>query len=89
MAVGAVARLRFQEVGGFAVDVEDHVASCVADGCVWVGGGVVQDPEDFVICVVCGFGLLGGNGSKCNQHCQIGGDGIIQKCSDDLLEQVY
>ena len=70
------------------MDVEDHVTSCVADGWVQMGGGVVQDPEDFVVGVVRGFGLLGSDGSKCDQHRLIDGDGITQNSADDLLDQV-
>ena len=53
-----------------------------------MGGGVFQEPEDFVVCVFHGFGLLGGDVSKCNQHRWIDGDGIIQKGADDMLDQV-
>ena len=70
------------------MDVEDHVAIFVADGCVRMGGCVVQEPEDFVVVVVRGFGLLGEKGSKCDQHRWINGNGIIQKDANDLLDQV-
>ena len=70
------------------MDVEKHVASCVADGCVRMGGGVVNEPEEFVVGVVRGFGMLGGDGSNCDQHRRIDSDGIIQKGSDDLMDQV-
>ena len=61
------------------MDVEKHVASCVADGCVRMGGGVVNEPEEFVVGVVRGFGMLGGDGSNCDQHPWIDSDGIIQR----------
>ena len=88
VAAGAAAGLRFREVGGVSMDLEYRVASCVEYGCVWMGGGVVQKPEDFVVGVVRGFGLMGGDGSKCNQHHSIDGDSIIQKGTNDLLDQV-
>ena len=88
VAAGAAVGLRFREVGGVAVDVEDRVASCVADGCVRMGGGVVQELEDFVVGVVRGFGLLSSDGSKYDQHFRIDGDDIIQKGANDLMDQV-
>ena len=88
MAAGAAAGLRFREVGGVSVDVEDHVAICVADGCVQMGGSIVQEPEDFDVGVVGGFGLMGGDGFKCDKHRQIDSNGIIQKGANYLLDQV-
>eukprot|EP00522_Entomoneis_paludosa_P018347 CAMPEP_0172452096 /NCGR_PEP_ID=MMETSP1065-20121228/9860_1 /TAXON_ID=265537 /ORGANISM="Amphiprora paludosa, Strain CCMP125" /LENGTH=41 /DNA_ID= /DNA_START= /DNA_END= /DNA_ORIENTATION= len=41
MAVGATTSLGLGEVGGIAVDAEDHVTGLVADDGIRVGAGVV------------------------------------------------
>jgi hypothetical protein len=41
----------FTEVGGIAVDVEDHVTSVVPDSCVWVGSGIVEELDGSVHCL--------------------------------------
>ena len=33
------------------MEVEEHVDSCVVYGCVRMGGGIVQEPEEFVALV--------------------------------------
>ena len=40
------------EVRGFTVDVQDHVAGRVANGNVRVRGGIIEQPQGFVICFV-------------------------------------
>ena len=42
------------------MDMEDHSAGVVLNDGIWVSGGVVEDPYDFVICFGGGFRLLGG-----------------------------
>ena len=49
--------LLFQNVGGVAMYMEDHVTDQIADGRARMGGGVVEEPEDLIIGLMGGLGL--------------------------------
>ena len=54
MAAGAAASFGFSEVGGIAMDVEDHGTGAVAYFCIWMRGRIVEEVEE---------GFRGGLGS--------------------------
>ena len=45
------------EVQGVTVDVQDHVAGGVENVRVRVRGGIIEQPQDFIICSVDALGL--------------------------------
>ena len=47
-------------------------------GCIRIGRGVVEEPNDLVVGLLSGSSLLRGNGIKCNEHGGIDGNGIVQ-----------
>ena len=64
MPTSAAAGLRFREVGGVAVYVEDHVTGGVLYRGIGVRGGVVEYSEGVGVCFLCAFCLLRIDGSK-------------------------
>ena len=61
MAACTATSLGLREVGGVAMDAEDHITGCVADGSVRVGGGIVEELGNGFCC---GFGSFGLRCSK-------------------------
>ena len=55
MSSGVAAGLRFGEVRGVTVDVEDHIACRVTYLGVRVCGGVVQQPKGVGVCFLRAF----------------------------------
>ena len=84
---GAAPCLWLQKIRGVAVDMEDHVTGRIADVHARMGGGVVEEPEDLIICLLGGLGLLGVNRSKGGKHGRVDGDGVVQLGDDDLLDE--
>ena len=78
MPIGAAPCLWFQKIGGVAVDVENYVTGQIADGRARMGGGVVEEPEDLIIGLICGLGLLGGDRAGGSKHVRFDGNGIVQ-----------
>ena len=67
------------------MDMEDHVTRRIADGCTRMGGGIVEEPEDLIIGLLGGLGLLGGDRAKGGKHGRVDGYGVVQQVPDDLL----
>ena len=78
MAVGVDSGFGLREIRGITMDVQDHVASIIEDGCIRIGQGVVEEPNDLVVGLIGGLSLLRGNGSECNKNGGIDGNGIVQ-----------
>ena len=77
MPTSAAAGLRFGDVGGVTVYVEDHFAGGVSYCGVGVHGGVVEYPEGVVLRFLCAFCLLRGNVTKGGEHGWVNPDGIL------------
>ena len=60
------------------MDVQDHVSERIAGGCIRIGRGVVEDPNDLVVGLLGGSSLLRSNGAECNEHGGIDRNGIVQ-----------
>ena len=58
VAAGPAVGLGGGEVGGVAVDVEDHVTRVIANDRVWMGRHVVEELVDSLSCFFCWFSLL-------------------------------
>jgi hypothetical protein len=56
--------------------MEHHVAGCVLDDIIWVGGTVIEQLHDFVHCAFGAVGLLAGKTSDGGQHGAINRVGI-------------
>ena len=87
MATGPAACFGGGKVGCITVHMQDHVTGGVADSGVLVGGGVIQQPKEFVIGVLSGSGLMVGNGSKGEKHGRIHRNCIERKGTNNLLEK--
>ena len=68
MATGPAAFFGGGKVGYITVHMQEHVIDGLADSVVLVEGGAIQQPKDFVIGVLSGSRLLGGDGSKGYKH---------------------
>ena len=68
MPTSAAVGLSFEEVGGVAVYVEDHVTGGVSYCGVGVRGGVVEYPEDVRVFFLRAFCLFCGDGTKVSEH---------------------
>ena len=68
MPTSAAEGLRFGEVGGVAVYVEDHVAGGVLYLIAGVSCGIVEYPEGVSVRFLSAFCLLLGDGTKCSEH---------------------
>ena len=79
--------LWLQKIGGVTVEMEDHVTVQIADGCARMGSGVVEEPEDLIVGLLGGLGLLGGDRAEGGKHGQVEGYGILQQVTDDLLDE--
>ena len=58
----------FGQVGGFTVEVQDHVTGAVLDGGVWVGRSIFEEPNGCVTGRLRCFRFLGSNGANGNDH---------------------
>ena len=70
------------------MDMQDHVSGIIADGRIRIGQGVVEEPNDLVVVLLRGSSFLCGNGSECNDHGGIHGNGILQLGANDFLYAV-
>ena len=52
-----------------------------------MGGFVVEDPEDLIIGLLGGLGLLGGDRAVGGKHGRVNIDGVVQQGPDDLLDE--
>ena len=77
----------FGEVRSVTVDVQDHVAGGVANCHVRVCGGIIEQPQGFIICVVGTLGLGCSDGTKGDGHGDVGGDRIVEESPNDLLNK--
>ena len=60
------------------MDVQDYVAGRVANGRVRVRGGIIEQPQGFVICFVGALGLGCSDGTKGDNHGDVDGDSIVE-----------
>ena len=85
MATDSAAGRRFIEIGGIAMDVEDHVRSTEANGGIGVSGTVVKEVCNRKVGVLGGTCLFVGNGAERHKDGDIDTAGIVEDGSDDLL----
>ena len=76
---------RFGEVGGVAVNVEDHVTGGIIYCGVGVRGGLIKQPQGVGVGFFHDFFLLCRNGSEGGNHGGFNRNRIVQESSDDLL----
>ena len=60
------------------MDVHNHVAGGVANGRVQVSGGIIEQPQGFVICFDDDLGLGCSDGTKDNEHSDVDSDRIVE-----------
>ena len=87
VAARAAAGFRLGEVQGVTVDVQYHVAGGVANGRFWVSGGIVEQPQGFVVCFVGALGLGCSDGTEGDEHGDVDGDLIVEESPNNLLEK--
>ena len=81
----AAACLRFGEVGGVTVNVEDHVTGGITDCGVGVHGDIIKQPQGVGVGFFRAFLLLCINGYESSKHGGVDRNRILQESSDDLL----
>ena len=86
MATDAAASRRFIEVGGIAMDVEDHVGCSEANGGIWVSGTVVEELCNRKVGALGGTRLFVGNGAEGHEDGDINTAGIVEDGADNLLD---
>ena len=69
------------------MNMQYNVPGEVADSGVLMGGGIIKQKKDFVIGVLGGSGLMGGDGSKDDNHGRIHSNNIVQKGTNNFLEK--
>ena len=85
MAACTATSLGLREVGGVAMDAEEDVTGCVADGSVRVGGGIVEEFGNGFCCGFGSFGLRCSKGAECHGHSWIDGTGVVEERANNLL----
>ena len=60
------------------MNVQDYVSGRITGGCIRIGRGVVEEPNDLVVGLLSGSSLLHGNEAECNENGGIEGNGIVQ-----------
>ena len=78
MSARAAAGFWLGEVGDVTVDMQGNVSGGVADGRVRVRGGIIEQPQGFVICFVGALGLGCSDGTKGDDHGDVDGDSIVE-----------
>ena len=75
------------EVRGVTVDVQYHVDGGLANGRIWVCGGIIKQLQGFVICFFCamGFGCSYGNGG--DEHGDVDANRIVEESPNYLLNK--
>ena len=87
MSARAAAGFWLREVQGVTVDMQDHVADGVANGRVRVCGGIIEQPQGFVICFFGALGLSFSDGTKGNEHGDVDSNCIVEEIPEDLLNK--
>ncbi len=88
MAAGAAASFGFSEVGGIAMDVEDHGTGAVAYFCIWMRGRIVEEVDEGFNGGL-GSAFLGGSQDiECVEHGRVDCSAVKRESADDLLEPV-
>ena len=88
MAAGSAASLGFSQVGGIAMDVEDHGTDTVAYFCVWMRGRIVEEVDEGFNGGL-GSAFLGGSQDiECVEHGRVDCSGVEGESADNLLEPV-
>ena len=87
MYARATAGFRLGDVRDITVDVQDHVADGVANGRVWVRGGIIEQLQGFVICFVGDLGLGSNDGTQGDENGDVDGDHIVHEIPDELLNK--
>ena len=87
MPAGAALCLWFRNIGDVTVDMEDHVIGRISDSRDRMGDGIVEEPEDLIIGLLGGLGLLGGDRYEGGKHDRVDVNGVVQKGPDDLLNE--
>ena len=75
------------ELRGITVDVQDHVAGGEANGCVRVRGGIIEQPQGFVISFFGALGLGFSNRTKGDNHGDVGSDSKVDESTKNLLNK--
>ena len=70
------------------MDMQDHVSGEVANGRVRVSGGMVDQPQVFVVCFVGALGLGCSSGTKGDEQGDVDGNHIVEESPYNLLEKV-
>ena len=78
-------RFRIGEVRGVTLDMQDHVAGGVVNGRVQVSGGIVEQPQGFVVCFFCALGLDCSDRDKGDEHGDVDGNCIVEESPDNLM----
>ena len=69
------------------MDVQCHVTGGVANGCVRVSGGIVDQPQGFVVCFVGALRLGCSNGTEGDKHGDVNIDHIVEESPDNMLDK--
>ena len=69
------------------MDMEDHVTGQIADVRAMMGGGVVEELADIIICLLGGLGLLGGNRAERGKHGRVNRYGLVHQGPNDILDK--
>ncbi len=68
------------------MDSKYHVAFCVGENRIGVGGNVVEEVVGALHGIFGGCGLGGGKGAEGNKDCCVDCSTVIKKGADDLLD---
>ena len=68
MSAGATPGVRFGEVRCVGVHRQNHIAGVVCDDGVRVSCNIVKELVEILHCVLCGGGLLHGEGPERGEH---------------------
>ena len=85
VSTSAAAGMRSREVGGIAVNLEDHVTDGITDCGVRVRGGVIKQPQGVGVGLFYAFCLLCRNGAEGGEHGGVDRNRIVQESSDDVM----
>ena len=86
VSTSAAAGTRFGEVGGVAVNVEDHDTGGIMDCGVRVRGGLIKQPQGVGVGLFRAFCLLCRNGAEGGEHGGVDRNRIVQDSSENMLD---
>ena len=69
------------------MDVKHHINVSIMYVGVMVRGRVIEEQKCLFIRFIGGSGILGSDGPKGKEHCQVNENTVIQQGSDNLLDQ--